>query len=178
MLAEAEEEAASVLHALSWPGSLLCSQGGQLVLCFRSTIVGGGCEEGLAADGPPPSFTCSVHAFRCPNLLDLSLSGCGHVTDEAVAVLLRSCSCLKTLQLENCVRISDRTLEAAALYADSLQTLQVDFCRNITQAGLQRFQKKRPAVTLRAERSADMIPDQKPGNNWMSGRAAKKLLWY
>lgn len=94
-----------------------------------------------------------------------------------MTLLLQSCSSLKTLQLENCVRISDRTLEAAALYADSLQTLQVDFCRNITQAGLQRFRKKRPAVTLKAERSADMIPDQKPGN-WMSERAAKKLLWY
>ncbi|XP_015275690.1 PREDICTED: F-box and leucine-rich protein 22 [Gekko japonicus] len=115
---------------------------------------------------------------RCPNLLALSLSGCGHVTDEAVALLLQSCSFLKTLQLENCVRISDRTLEAAALYAGSLQTLRVDFCRNITQAGLQRFREKRPAVTLKAERSADMIPDQKPGNNWMSDRAAKKLLWY
>ncbi|XP_077174123.1 F-box and leucine-rich protein 22 [Paroedura picta] len=114
---------------------------------------------------------------RCPNLLALSLSGCGHVTDEAVGLLLQSCSCLKTLRLENCVRISDRTLEAAVTYADSLQTLQVDFCRNISPAGLRRFRERRPAVTLTAERSAGMIPDQKPGHNWTSGRAAKKLLW-
>ncbi|XP_048337678.1 F-box and leucine-rich protein 22 [Sphaerodactylus townsendi] len=114
---------------------------------------------------------------RCPNLLALTLSGCGHVTDDALALLFQSCPCLRTLQLENCVRISDRTLEAAALHADSLQTLQVDFCRNITQAGLRRFRKKRPAVTLTAERSADMIPDQKPGNCSVSERAAKKLLW-
>nr|XP_056721933.1 F-box and leucine-rich protein 22 [Euleptes europaea] len=132
---------------------------------------------------------CSIHEHtvndfllqvckRCPNLLSLNLSGCGHVTDETVALVLRSCSFLKTLQLENCVRISNRTLEAAILYADSLQMLQVDFCRNVTQAGLQRFRKKRPSVTLTAERSASMIPDQKPGNNWMSERATKKLLWY
>ncbi|XP_054858833.1 F-box and leucine-rich protein 22 [Eublepharis macularius] len=115
---------------------------------------------------------------RCPNLLALSLSGCGHVTDRSVGLLLQSCPCLKTLQLENCVRITDQMLEAAILHAYSLQTLHVDFCRNISQAGLQRFRAKRPAVTLKAERSADMIPDKEPGSNWMSERGAKKLMWY
>ncbi|XP_053128816.1 F-box and leucine-rich protein 22 [Hemicordylus capensis] len=114
---------------------------------------------------------------RCPNLCSLTLSGCGHVTDDYLTLLLKSCSFLRTLQLENCVQITDRTLEAVTLYADRLQTLHVDFCRNITQAGLQRVREKCPALTLKAERSANMIPDKKPGNNW-SERAFKKLLWH
>ncbi|XP_066492461.1 F-box and leucine-rich protein 22 [Tiliqua scincoides] len=115
---------------------------------------------------------------RCPNLLSLTLSGCGHVTDDYITLLLKSCSYLRTLQLENCVQITDQTLEAVSLYADCLQTLHVDFCRNITQAGLQRIRKKCPSITLKAERSANMIPDKKPGTIWASERALKKLLWH
>lgn len=77
-------------------------------------------------------------------------------------LLLKNCPSLKTLKLENCARITDRTLEAAILYGGSLQTLHVDFCRNITQSGLERVKEKRPSVALRAERSANMIPDSKP----------------
>ncbi|XP_042327346.1 F-box and leucine-rich protein 22 [Sceloporus undulatus] len=131
---------------------------------------------------------CSVHEHtvnhfllqvceRCPNLLSLTLSGCGHVTDSYITLLLKSCSSLRTLRLENCVQITDQTLDAVTLYADALQTLHVDFCRNVTQAGLQRVQKRCPSITLKAERSADMIPDKKPGNG-ASERAFRKLLWH
>ncbi|XP_061450920.1 F-box and leucine-rich protein 22 [Rhineura floridana] len=124
------------------------------------------------------NFLCQV-CNRCPNLLSLLLTGCGHVTDDSIMLLLKSCSSLKTLQLENCVQITDRTLEAVILYgADSLQTLHVDFCRNITQAGLQQIRRKRPSITLKAERSAHMIPDRKPGNTWAGEQAFKKLLWH
>uniref|UniRef100_A0A670KEN8 F-box and leucine rich repeat protein 22 n=2 Tax=Podarcis muralis TaxID=64176 RepID=A0A670KEN8_PODMU len=115
---------------------------------------------------------------RCPNLLSLMLSGCGHVTDDCITLLLMSCSCLNTLQLENCVQITDRTLEAVILYATALEILHVDFCRNITEAGLQQVRKNRPLLSLKAERSADMIPDKKPGSNLPAERAFKKLLWH
>ncbi|NWU96170.1 FXL22 protein, partial [Upupa epops] len=104
---------------------------------------------------------------RCPNLLSLTLSGCGHITDECILVLLKNCPKLKTLKLENCVRITDQTLEAVICYGRSLQTLHVDFCRNVTQTGLERVRKKCPLVILRAERSANMIPDSKPGKKLM-----------
>nr|XP_025042226.1 F-box and leucine-rich protein 22 [Pelodiscus sinensis] len=112
---------------------------------------------------------------RCPNLLFLSISGCGHVTDDYLLLLLKSCPNLKTLKLENCVRITDRTLEAVTLYGGSLQTLHVDFCRNITRAGLETVQEKCPSVMLKAERSADMIPDNQPGGKLMLEKAARKL---
>ncbi|XP_063169979.1 F-box and leucine-rich protein 22 [Candoia aspera] len=114
---------------------------------------------------------------RCPSLLSLKLSGCGHVTDESIALLLRSCPCLQTLQLENCVLITDWTLEAVTLHADSLRTLHVDFCRNVTAAGVQQVQKKRPLLTLSAERSANMIPDKRPGS-WASEKGLKRILWH
>ncbi|XP_042732168.1 F-box and leucine-rich protein 22 [Lagopus muta] len=112
---------------------------------------------------------------RCPNLLSLTLSGCGHVTDDCLLLLLKNCPSLRTLKLENCARITDRTLEAAILYGGSLQTLHVDFCRNITQSGLQRVQEKRPSVTLRAERSANMIPDSKPEKKLVVEKLARKM---
>ncbi|XP_038603038.1 F-box and leucine-rich protein 22 [Tachyglossus aculeatus] len=99
---------------------------------------------------------------RCPNLLSLMLSGCGHVTDDSITLLLRSCPYLRTLKLENCVRITNQTLAAVTVYGGSLQTLNVDFCRNVSQAGLKQVREKCPLVTLRAERSAAMIPDTQP----------------
>ncbi|XP_009581109.1 PREDICTED: F-box and leucine-rich protein 22 [Fulmarus glacialis] len=113
---------------------------------------------------------------RCPNLLSLTLSGCGHVTDDCILLLLKNCPNLKTLKLENCVRITDQTLEAVTLYGGSLQRLHVDFCRNITQTGLERVREKCPSVMLRAERSANMIPDNKPEKKLMLEKASRKLV--
>ncbi|NWI20528.1 FXL22 protein, partial [Crypturellus soui] len=113
---------------------------------------------------------------RCPNLLSLTLSGCGHVTDDCISLLLRNCPNLETLKLENCVRITDLTLEAVILHGRALRTLHVDFCRNITRAGLERVREKRPSVTLRAERSANMIPDTQPEKKFMLEKAARKMV--
>ncbi|KAJ7425196.1 F-box and leucine-rich protein 22 [Willisornis vidua] len=113
---------------------------------------------------------------RCPNLLSLTLSGCGHVTDESIEQLLRSCPRLQTLRIENCVRITDRALRAVPLLGRSLHTLRVDFCRNITHAGLQELREKCPSVLLRAERSANMIPDSQPEKRLMLEKAARKLV--
>ncbi|NWW64285.1 FXL22 protein, partial [Ifrita kowaldi] len=113
---------------------------------------------------------------RCPNLLSLTLSGCGHVTDDCILQVLKSCPNLKSLKLENCVRITDHTLEAVTLHGGSLRTLHVDFCRNITQAGLERVRQKCPSVMLRAERSANMIPDSKPEKKLMLEKASRKLV--
>ncbi|NXR27884.1 FXL22 protein, partial [Cinclus mexicanus] len=113
---------------------------------------------------------------RCPNLLSLTLSGCGHVTDDCILQLLKNCPNLRSLKLENCVRISDFTLEAVTLHGASLRTLHVDFCRNITQAGLDRVRAKCPSVMLRADRSANMIPDSKPQKKLMLEKESRKLV--
>lgn len=104
---------------------------------------------------------CSV-PLRCPNLLSLTLSGCGHVRDQDVVAVLQSCTKLRRLHLENCSRITDGSLEGATRHGRSLQTVTVDFCRNITQAGLQAVRETRPDIQLSAVRSAGMIPDRKP----------------
>lgn len=121
-------------------------------------------------------LTCHHPAFRCPNLLSLTLSGCGHVTDDCILQLLKNCPKLRSLKLENCVQISDHTLEAVTLHRASLQTLHVDFCRNITQAGLDRVRAKCPSVMLRADRSANMIPDSKPEKKLMLEKVSRKLV--
>lgn len=101
-------------------------------------------------------------SLRCPNLLWLTLSGCGHITDQDVLGLLQSCRRLRRLHLENCSRITDSSLEGVAWHGHSLQTVTVDFCRNITRAGLQAVRERRPDIQLSAVRSAEMIPDRKP----------------
>lgn len=121
-------------------------------------------------------LTCHHPAFRCPNLLSLTLSGCGHVTDDCILQLLKNCPKLRSLKLENCVQISDHTLEAVTLHGASLQTLHVDFCRNVTRAGLDRVRAKCPSVMLRADRSGDMIPDSKPEKKLMLEKASRKLV--
>ncbi|KAL0968910.1 hypothetical protein UPYG_G00273540 [Umbra pygmaea] len=98
----------------------------------------------------------------CPNLLSLSLSGCGHISDQELICVLQSCSKLRSLQLENCVRVTDRTLKALVLHGAALHSVTVDFCRNVTQEGLQVVRIKRPDIRLSADRSAGMIPDSKP----------------
>ncbi|NXY81506.1 FXL22 protein, partial [Alcedo cyanopectus] len=121
-----------------------------------------------------------VHDFllevsnSCPNLLSLTLSGCGHVPDSCLAQLLARCGRLRTLRLENCARVTDGTLEAAAVAGPSLRTLHVDFCRNVTRAGLERLRAQRPGLQLRAERSASMIPDSRPERGAALATAARK----
>jgi F-box/leucine-rich repeat protein 22 len=99
---------------------------------------------------------------RCPNLLSLTLSGCGHISDQEVICVLQSCSRLRSLHLENCVRVTDLTLQALVLHGAGLHQVTVDFCRNVTQEGLEMIREIRPDIRLTAERSAGMIPDSKP----------------
>lgn len=120
---------------------------------------------------------CCLHD-RCPNLLSLSLSGCGHITDQDVISVLQSCRKLRRLHLENCVRITDHSLEGVAAHGGSLEEVKVDFCRNITQAGLQAVREKRPGVQLSSERSADLIPDSRPEEKVPLRRTLQKLLLF
>ncbi|XP_040019579.2 F-box and leucine-rich protein 22 [Gasterosteus aculeatus] len=119
------------------------------------------------------------HVCRmCPNLLWLTLSGCGHITDQDVICVLQSCRKLRSLHLENCVRITDRSLEGVAAHGGRLEEVKVDFCRNVTQAGLQAVREKRPGIQLSAERSADMIPDSRPEEKVPLRRSLQKLLQF
>ncbi|XP_026859119.2 F-box and leucine-rich protein 22 [Electrophorus electricus] len=112
----------------------------------------------------------------CPNLLSLTLSGCGHVTDRDIISVLRHCTWLQGLFLENCCQVTDAVLHATLAHGSALQELRVDFCRNITQAGLQAIRERRPGLRLSAERSAGMIPDSQPERRLHSRRALQKVL--
>ncbi|XP_029379449.1 F-box and leucine-rich protein 22 [Echeneis naucrates] len=117
--------------------------------------------------------------IMCPNLLHLTLSGCGHITDQDLISVLQSCRKLRSLHLENCVRITDCILEEGVVaHGNSLEELKVDFCRNITQVGLQTVRENRPGIQLSAERSADMIPDSKPEEKVPLRRMLQKVLQF
>lgn len=109
-------------------------------------------------------------------MASVTLSGCGHVTDDCLARLLRCCPRLRTLRLENCARVTNRTLAAVAAHGRALQTLHVDFCRNVSAAGLRRLRAACPRLALRAEHSATMIPDQQPRCPPAPGPALRTLL--
>lgn len=132
---------------------------------FHRTICSG--HESLVND-----FLLQV-CDRCPNLASVTLSGCGHVTDDCLACLLRCCPRLRALRLENCARVTNRTLAAVAAHGRALQTLHVDFCRNVSAAGLRRLRAACPHLALRAEHSAAMLPDQPPR---VPAAALRKLL--
>ncbi|XP_035273306.1 F-box and leucine-rich protein 22 isoform X2 [Anguilla anguilla] len=123
---------------------------------------------------------CPTSAYNvCPNLLSLTLSGCGHIEDQDVVLVLQSCRRLRSLRLENCVRITDSLLHAVVAHGDSLAAVQVDFCRNVTQSGLQVVRAGRPGVRLSAERSAGMIPDGRPQEKPQPlRRALQKVLLF
>ncbi|NP_001013297.1 F-box and leucine-rich protein 22 [Danio rerio] len=112
----------------------------------------------------------------CPNLISLTLSGCGHIMDNNVIKVLQSCRRLRSLSLENCARITDSVLKAAVEHGHNLTEVRVDFCRNVTQAGLQELKNKKPEVLLSALHSADMIPDCKPEEKTHIKRALQKFL--
>lgn len=137
---------------------------------------------GVARDGlTAPTFRRpgprSPHSLcRCPNLASVTLSGCGHVTDDCLARLLLCCPRLRVLRLENCARITNRTLAAVAAHGRALQTLHVDFCRNVSAAGLRHLLAACPRLALRAEHSASMIPDQPPRGSLAPGLVLRKLL--
>uniref|UniRef100_A0AAQ6IVR4 F-box domain-containing protein n=2 Tax=Anabas testudineus TaxID=64144 RepID=A0AAQ6IVR4_ANATE len=160
-----------------------------LTICWYSSRVLQVCNIEDWLKSPFQKDICSKHESlvssflaqvcqMCPNLLSLTLSGCGHITDQDVTSTLRSCRKLCCLHLENCVRITDCSLEGVVAHGDSLEEVKVDFCRNITQAGLQAVRSKRPDIRLSAERSADMIPDSKPDERVMLRRTLQKVLQF
>ncbi|XP_049645650.1 F-box and leucine-rich protein 22 [Suncus etruscus] len=110
-------------------------------------------------------------ADRCPHLASVTLSGCGHVTDDCLSRLLSRCPRLRALHLHNCARVTNRTLEAAAAAARgaALLTLHVDFCRNVSAAGLGRLRHACPHLRLRADHSAALIPDRPPAGPCVPG---------
>ncbi|XP_030622751.1 F-box and leucine-rich protein 22 [Chanos chanos] len=114
----------------------------------------------------------------CPNLLSLSLSGCGHVSDQDVISVLQSCQWLRKLHLENCSRMTDSVLQAVVAHGGSLTEVRVDFCRNVTRAGLQAVRNRKPCVKLSAVHSAGMIPDSKPEEKVQIKRTLQKLLLF
>lgn len=120
------------------------------------------------------TYGCLYH--RCPNLLSLTMSGCGHITDRDVISVLQCCRKLRYLHLENCVRITDCSLEGVVAHGDNMEEVKLDFCRNITQAGLQHCKEMKPALQLTAERSADLIPDSKPEERVPIRRTLQKVL--
>uniref|UniRef100_UPI00398F3640 F-box and leucine-rich protein 22 isoform X1 n=1 Tax=Pristiophorus japonicus TaxID=55135 RepID=UPI00398F3640 len=152
----------------------ICNRHSNLVNSFLLQISDRSVRERAA------SFFSSLFCLcktKCPNLLSVTLSGCGHLTDGYIVQILQKCTKLDTLKLENCARLTDKILEAVTIYGSSLRTLHVDFCRNISEEGLGLVRGKHPALCLSAERSATMIPDQ-PDKRGGLGRAMKKrLLW-
>ncbi|TRY86273.1 hypothetical protein DNTS_009305 [Danionella cerebrum] len=114
--------------------------------------------------------------LTCPNLLSLTLSGCGHITDSDVIRVLQSCKRLRSLSLENCARVTDSVLQAVVIHGNSLTEVRVDFCRNVTQLGLQGVRKKRPEMNLISLHSADMIPDSRPEENTQIRKGLQKFL--
>lgn len=147
----------------------------KLHTCATSTSSTGGLEEDLPLVN---DVTVCCLSDRCPNLLSLTLSGCGHIQDQDVLAMLQSCRKLRCLRLENCSRITDCSLEGVVAHGDSLEEVKVDFCRNVTQAGLQAVREKRPGIQLSAERSADMIPDRKPEEMVPLKSALQKVLLF
>lgn len=124
------------------------------------------------------SLSLTLSLQRCPNLLSLTLSGCGHVTDDDVISVLQSCRLLQKLCLEDCCRVTDAVLQAVVTRGSSLLEVRVDFCRNITQMGLQAVRLKRPCIRLSADRSAGMIPDSQPEEKLHIRRALQKVLLF
>ncbi|XP_066525763.1 F-box and leucine-rich protein 22 [Hoplias malabaricus] len=112
----------------------------------------------------------------CPNLLSLTLSGCGHITDHDVIRVLQSCRRLQSLSLENCCRVTDAVLQSVVSHGSGLLEVRVDFCRNVTQSGLQGVRQKRPSVRLSADRSAGMIPDCQPEERLNIRKTLQKIL--
>lgn len=126
-----------------------------------------------------PNYTSNVTVIfllRCPNLVSLTLSGCGHVTDSDIINVLKNCKRLKRLCLENCCRVTDAVLQAVVMYGGCLHEVRVDFCRNVTHIGLQVIRAERPDIQLCAERSAGMIPDTQPEEKAHIRKALQKIL--
>ncbi|XP_032434340.1 LOW QUALITY PROTEIN: F-box and leucine-rich protein 22 [Xiphophorus hellerii] len=174
---------------LRWDNYVLGSSLRYLTICWYSSRVQLVCN---IEDWLKSSFQkdiCSKHdslvstflahvCHMCPNLLTLTLSGCAHITDQDVVSVLQRCKKLRSLTLENCVRITDRSLQGVAEHGDNLEEVRVDFCRNITKAGLQSCKEMRPVIQLTAERSADMIPDNKPEEKEPLSKSLQKFLQY
>ena len=71
------------------------------------------------------------------NLVEsLDLRGFGQITDDVLAVLVKSCPKLKTLAFYGCDQLTDAGLAVLAAGCPKLETLHLFYCNNITDDGL------------------------------------------
>ena len=76
-------------------------------------------------------------AKRCGGFLrKLSLRGCQHVGDSALATFSLYCNNIESLKLTDCKQISDRTSHSLATYCHKLQFLDLSSCSLITDHSL------------------------------------------
>ncbi|KAH9106835.1 hypothetical protein LEN26_014446 [Aphanomyces euteiches] len=75
-------------------------------------------------------------AKACPDLQDLSISGCSRVGDDGITAIAQNCRQLQRLDISMCIRVTDRGLHAIALHPPTLTSLTTNKCLKITDFGL------------------------------------------
>jgi hypothetical protein len=86
---------------------------------------------------------------RCPNLVNLDLSGTFLVDDECVQMIFRQCPMIENIGIQNCRKLSDLCLQTIAASGSKVTGLQLGGNFNITMDGLLTQGR---SVTIRAQR--------------------------
>ena len=73
------------------------------------------------------------------HLVDLNISGCGHVENHSIAVLSQTCTELKILNLSGVVKLGDEGLISISNGLRSLEYLNLFRCEAISDNGLKKL---------------------------------------
>jgi hypothetical protein len=75
-------------------------------------------------------------SVKCPNLRELSLSGCFKIEDKGVLQVLQGCASLTLLNLENCRKLSDVSLTHMIHHGHKLSEIDIGGNFNMTPNGI------------------------------------------
>jgi hypothetical protein len=123
--------------------------------CFASSLERLVLDSCLQLTGKMMSFIAS----GMKNLMLLDCSCNENIDDEAIAILVSSCSSLKALDLTECDSISDKALEAIGTHLFGLRDLRAACCTKFTDAGIHHLRRLSCLRTLKLSRCEGITAD-------------------
>ncbi len=148
---------------------LRCPEAMEMLLGLKAWCLGEDRLVSLALDyfmGKPLScgkgltnVELGMLANCCPQLTNISLSGCYRITDSGLDTLARGCPQLSSLDLAQCKQITNIGLDALVRGCPKLSSLDLSQCKQITGSGITALLKGCPNLANLNLWGCDQIKD-------------------
>jgi hypothetical protein len=79
-------------------------------------------------------FLTNTSLFANSQLTHLNISGCGRITDDGIAILVKNCKNITSLAIANCWKLTDATLQHIGTLSEMV-SLDISHCNKLNGSG-------------------------------------------